>query len=191
MLLDDIIPDLVPDLVPDLGYILGGIIYPPVLDKLLVWAEGGLQDGNSVVFDENETFDEDVPFGLYRRDYYKVPGDFPLKIELNGDIVGSEWDTVNATYVIPAEYTVALAADALEGPFLNVPRTQAEIEAYVGGKASIFFCTERGLKLYNTVLEGQELIEAISDCLIGCDVLVDGEGQPLTDDDGNVLVECN
>lgn len=160
---------VLPKVFPKVGIYLiryGESIFPPVLDKLVLWAPGRTILGSQIpygVIDEDYT-DPPGEYGIYRDDRFKTLGDFPLKIEPNGDTITGDWDTTNATYVIDPDHAIALAADALEGPFLNVPRTQAEIEAYCVGKASVFFCVERGYKLYNDILVGQELINASLDC---------------------------
>jgi len=153
------------------GALLGGGI--PVSDKLLLWASGSLQDGATVEWADSdaEWGDPDGEWGFYRRDRYKSPGDFPILITANGDTLTNDWDTTNATYTMREE-SALVTADALEGPFffsggVAQAKTQAEIVAYVSGKASVFFCDDVGLALYSEVLTGSELtdVQAFFSCI--------------------------
>lgn len=79
-----------------------------------------------------------------------------------------KWNGAESKYQYRDEPEL-VTADLLEGEFfftagVVTPRTQAEIEAYCIGKASVFFCVERGLKQYGEILVGQEFIDAQDDC---------------------------
>ena len=115
----------------------------------------------------------------YQDDYhYNVANGFWM----NGDGVKYPYPVSGFTSVHPAgkwngaenkyvyrDDAILLAADALEGPFLNVPRTQAEIEAYCVGKASVFWrdCGDYGeLSQYDEILTGSELSDvALYNCI--------------------------
>lgn len=139
----------------------------------------------------------DVPllWGSYQDDYhYNVASGFWE----NGDGVKYPYAVSGFTSVHPAgkwngaeskyqyrDDALMIAADLLEGEFfftagVATPRTQAEIEAYVVDKESVFFCASRGLKQYNAVLTGDDLYKALSDCgdteilFDGAEALLDG-----------------
>jgi len=150
----------------------GGLIFPPVADKLILWSLGPLIYGADIFRDPDVFYDPDEAYGVYRRDFLQAdPGHTHdhVRINLNGDDPHSTWDMVNATYLLP-EVPALVSADALEGPFFfdgdghTVPRTQSEIEAHVAGLGSVFFCARRGIKMYNEILSGQELTDAQGDC---------------------------
>jgi len=169
-------------------------IYPPVLEHLILWADGTIISGSDVDQDPDAAQDPDVDYEFYRKD--EISG-FHIFITPTGDTITDDWDTVNATYLIHHDVLLVdpatlKAADALEGPFffdgggVEVARTQAEIVTYVADKRSVFFCTLRGVKFYDEVLTGSELVLAARDC--GEDIVINFDGLPLTFDGESVYM---
>ncbi len=84
-----------------------------------------------------------------------------------------KWNQSESKYVYRDESEL-IAADALEGPFLNVPRTEAEMVAYYADKASASFGCKGHLQ-YDIVLTGEDLFDMLKYNCKAEAVTVDGE----------------
>jgi len=154
----------------------GNSSFPPVKEKLIVYAKGDIVSGVDVDQNPDTDQDPDVSYEYYRRD---IMTGYHLYVDPHGDAITNQWDTANATYlawhdILLIDPAPLIAADALgTGPFFfdasgnPVPRTMAEMINHANTSDIFFFCRRKGkyeLRHYNEVLTGQELVDANAWC---------------------------
>lgn len=97
---------------------IAGLNYPPARDKLLIWADGSIQDGAYVWQDPDDVQDPNAPFGIWRKDRQVLPVEYSMKTSHSHCVehrVGDSIIVTNTPITINGAYSITfyLQLDAI------------------------------------------------------------------------------